>query len=162
MTNEQNDKKQFTPMIKQVKEIKEELKIKEKTDGIADSGYFSEKTIIDNIDQDDLQVIITPNAENKKKVSTENYQQEDFNYDKEKDVYICPAGKELKKVGKNALPDKNGRETFVYKCNSQICEGCLKKNSCTKGKNGRKLLISANKEKMQTYIENLETKKTKN
>ena len=165
VTNEQNDKKQFTPMIKQVIEIKEDLKIKEKTEGIADSGYYSEKTIIDNIDQDDLQVVITPNAENKKEVSkevsTEKYQQEDFKYNKEKDVYICPEGKELKKGGKKALPDKNGRETFVYKCNSQTCESCAKKDSCTNGKYGRKLLISANKEKMQTYIENLKTKRNK-
>ena len=41
VTNEQNDKKQLTPIVKQVKEIKNDLKIKEETHGVADSGYYS-------------------------------------------------------------------------------------------------------------------------
>ena len=36
VTNEQNDKKQLTPIVKQVKEIKNDLKIKEETHEVAD------------------------------------------------------------------------------------------------------------------------------
>lgn len=166
VTNEQNDKKQLTPMINQVKDIKNDLKIEEKTDGIADSGYFSEKAIIENIEQDDFSVIVSPDAENKKLknssnknfVSIELYQQKDFNYDKKKDVYICLEGNKLEKVGQNVTRDKNDREVYIYKCKLKICNNCPQKKKCTEGKNGRKLLVSANKEKMQTYTDNLKTK----
>jgi len=166
VTNEQNDKKQYTPMVKQVKEIKKDLEIKEKTEGIADSGYYSEKAIINNIDQDDFKVVITPDAENKNtnnenKVSTEKYQQDDFNYNEEKDVYICPAGKELKKVPANSFLDKNGREVFAYKCKPITCESCSSKVNCTKGKSGRKIIVSANNEKILKYIEDLKTKRNR-
>ncbi len=166
VTNEQNDKKQLTPIVKQVKEIKNDLKIKEETHGVADSGYYSEREILNNIGQDDFQVIVSPDAENKNtknksKSQEENYQQEDFNYNKKKDVYICPAGNELKKIRTNSFLDKNGREVFEYKCKPQTCCSCSLKVNCTKGKNGRKLLVSANKEKMQTYTENLKTNRNK-
>ena len=43
VTNEQNDQKQLTPMLKHLKAQKKELGIEKKTTGVADTGYYSEK-----------------------------------------------------------------------------------------------------------------------
>jgi len=169
VTNKQNDKKQFSPMINQVMNTKKELKVEGHTNGIGDSGYFSEKAILDNLSQDDLNVIISSSAEenktnkddNKKLRSLNFYQQKDFKYHRKNDIYICPEKKELKKIGRDAKPDKNGRDVNVYKCDLKICNICLQKAKCTKGVNGRKLTVSANKEKMEKYIEDLKTKENK-
>ena len=160
VTNEQNDKRQLSPMVMQIKGIKEELKIEEKTDAIADSGYYSEKEIINN-NGDNFTVIVSPEAENKKE-SLKKYQAEDFNYNRERDVYICPEGNELKKTNRDVFLDKNEREVNAYNCKANTCNCCPSKEYCTDGKHGRKLLLSANKEIMQTYIENLKTEKNKN
>jgi len=168
VTNEQNDKKQLTPMVKQVKEVKNDLEIEDETDAVTDTGYYSEREIINN-NQDDFRVIVSPDAESKnsqnsideKKESAEKYQQEDFNYDNEKDVYICPEGNELKKTNKEIFSDKNGREVNSYNCKPAICNNCLKKEYCTNGKHGRKLLVSANKDIMQLYIESLKSERNK-
>lgn len=169
VTNEQNDKKQLTPMVEQVKEVKNDLRIEDETDVIADSGYYSEREILNNHNRDGFRVVVSPDAENKKSknnsdektVSSEKYQQEDFNYNKEKDVYICPEGNELEKTNENVFLDKNGREVNAYKCKPEICNSCLQKQYCSKGTNGRKLLVSANKDLMQSYNETLKTKKNK-
>ncbi len=169
VTNEQNDKKQLTPMLEQVKEVKKDLGINGRTDAIGDSGYYSERAIINN-NQVDFNVVVSPDAEDskkskngsdKKKVFSKKYQQEDFNYDKEKDVYNCPEGNKLKKTNKDVTLDKNGREVNIYKCKPEICNHCAQKKYCTEGKHGRKLLVSANKELMQKYIEALNSKENK-
>ena len=168
VTNEQNDKKQLTPMIEQIKEVKDELEVDNKTVAIADSGYYSEREIINN-NQDNFSVVVSPDAEEKK--SRDNgdkkreqpikYQQEDFTYDKEKDVYICPKGSELEKTNNEVFTDKNGREVNSYKSKPEICNNCSQKKYCTDGKHGRKLLVSANKVIMQSYIESLKTEENK-
>lgn len=168
VTNEQNDKKQLTPMVNQVKEVKNDLRVEDETNAITDSGYYSEKEIINN-NQDGFNVIVSPDAENKKLQDdidgrtglSEKYQQEDFNYDKEKDVYICPEGNELRKTNKKVFSDKNGREVNSYNCKPEICNNCLRKEYCTNGKHGRKLLVSANKDIMQLYLEFLNSEKNK-
>jgi len=170
VTNEQNDKKQLTPMIEQVKEVKDDLRVEDETDAIADSGYYSEREILNNNNnQDGFNVVVSPDAEekkpknnnNKKKGASEKYQQEDFDYDKERDVYTCPAGNELEKTNKKVFSDKNGREVNSYNCKPETCNNCRQKKYCTNGKHGRKLLVSANKDIMHSYIETLNTKENK-
>ena len=158
----ENDKKQLTPMTEQIEELKKELEINDKTNIVADSGYFSEREIINNLSKDDYTIVVSPDAENKKSKNEMNkYTQEDFSYDSEEDIYICPEGKELKKSPKKAFLDKNKREVFSYKCKPQTCNNCSEKEKCTKGKNGRKLLVSANREKMQKYIDSLKDSSNK-
>jgi len=167
VTNEQNDKKQLSPMVEQIKEVKNDLKVEDKTTALADSGYYSEREIINN-NQDDFNVVVSPDAEEKQSQSNDEkagtsvkYQHEDFEYVKVKDVYICPGGNELKKTNKKVFSDKNGREVNSYQCKPETCNDCPQKKYCTDGRYGRKLLVSANKDIMQTYIESLKTEENK-
>lgn len=58
----------------------------------------------------------------------------EFEYDEEKDCYICPTGEvlELKTV------DKQGYK--IYKSNNKSCETCPLKEKCTKSKNNQKVI----------------------
>lgn len=169
VTNEQNDLQQLTPMVKQVREVKDELEVTDKTDVIADNGYFSEKEILNNINHDDITILVSPAAEGKKSAKqdkgkvgvSEKYKLEDFEYVKEKDTYICPEGNALKKENTRPRFERNGKEINVYRCNAKQCDNCSQKIFCTDDKHGRGLKVSANKDLIQSYIKNLETKENK-
>jgi transposase len=169
VTNEQNDLHQLTPMIKQVKEIKAELGVTGNTNGIADAGYFSEKGILENLNQADINIVVSPDAENKKirkdkesdKIPAEGFEQKDFNFDKEKDVFVCPQGHELKKTNHTPRVDRHGKDVDEYKCDSQTCNSCPQKSLCTNSKNGRMIKASVNKEAMMAYLASMKTDENK-
>src|SRR6185295_10823711 len=51
------------------------------------------------------------------------FSREDFTFDKERNVYICPAGKTLSTTGKLV----NDGETLLYRARTRDCRGCLLK-----------------------------------
>ncbi len=167
VTNEQNDQKQLTPMIKQVKEEKGELHIEDKTTVIADAGYFTEKEIMSNKDNEYFPIVISCSAEGKpagsskrgkgKAVPSAEYEADNFIYDDEKDIYICPEKKELERITITPAIDHNGRH--VHKYRSKACASCQAIKVCTKSKNGRMVVISLNQKAINEYKENLKTEK---
>jgi transposase len=58
-----------------------------------------------------------------------------FAYDVGRDVYVCPAGKELRRS--SAKPEKRAYE---YRAGRKACRHCSLRDQCTKNKNGRSLL----------------------
>jgi hypothetical protein len=54
------------------------------------------------------------------------FSREDFTYDKERDIYICPAGKTLKTTGTLV----NGGTTRNYLASSHDCRSCPLKSKC--------------------------------
>lgn len=168
VTNEQNDKKQLTPMIAQIKRQKEELNIEDKTTGIADAGYFTEKEIMNNKDDEDFSIVVSPSAEGsttaanknekRNKIPDTGYEADNFVYDEEKDIYICPENKELRRVTQTPITDRHGRKAIKYRCDPEVCSVCPKKGVCTKSENGRMLLVSVNRKEILDYIENLKNK----
>ena len=164
VTNEQNDQKQLTPMLKHLKAQKKELGIEKKTTGVADTGYYSEKEILENKDNPDLSIVVPPLSTNQKDgkgIPTKGYLIEDFSYDESRDIYTCPEGKELHRVGKAAEKNRQGRPSFVYQSDPQNCTDCPKKGSCTTNKKGRKLRVSAKKDEILQYKESLNSKENK-
>lgn len=168
VTNEQNDKKQLTPMMAQVKKQKEELHIKDKTTGVADAGYFTEKEIMNNKNDEDFPIVVSPSAEvsttttskNEKsnKIPGAGYKAGNFVYDEEKDIYLCPENKELRRQTKTPITDRHGRKANKYRCDPEVCSVCPKKGVCTKSENGRMLLVSVNQKEILDYIESLKNK----
>ena len=168
VTNEQNDKKQLTPMMAQVKKQKEELHIKDKTTGVADAGYFTEKEIMNNKNDKDFPIVVSPSAEvsttttskNEKsnKIPGAGYKAGNFVYDEEKDIYLCPENKELRRQTKTPITDRHGRKANKYRCDPEVCSVCPKKGVCTKSENGRMLLVSVNQKEILDYIESLKNK----
>lgn len=54
------------------------------------------------------------------------FSREDFTYDKERDIYICPAGKTLKTTGTLV----NGGATLQYLASTHDCRSCPLKSKC--------------------------------
>ena len=54
------------------------------------------------------------------------FSREDFTFDKERNVYTCPAGKPLTTTGKLV----NDGETLLYRASTQDCRNCLFKAQC--------------------------------
>jgi transposase len=57
----------------------------------------------------------------------------EFTYVKEKDCYICPSGKTMKKIGNSTT--RGNYKAFIYK--TQACKTCSIRQECTSNKNGR-------------------------
>jgi len=165
VTNESNDQKQMSPMIEKVKDVKEDLEIDVKTKAVMDNGYFSEKEIINNSTNEKIEVIVSNKKEPHKKkertdlIPVEGFKIEAFKYNKVKDVYICPEGKELKRTHARPGIESSGRKVFEYQCYS--CNGCKNRPFCTKNKRGRSIKVSVNKEYMDEYKESIKNDENK-
>lgn len=166
VTNESNDLEQMSPMIDQIQEVKKELKINKDTQVIMDAGYFSEKEVLNNKDKEGINIIVPDKKtaeENNKKIKKQNpnkvpgigYEAKDFKYDKEKDICICPEGKEMHKTHINPGKENSGREVFEFQCKE--CDNCDKHDLCTRNKRGRSIKISANKEIMEEFKKEMGT-----
>ena len=158
VTNENNDLHQLNNMKKRINEVREEFKIEKKSICTADAGYNSEAEIIEAIKDKEIDFYIpNPNdvktkekqgREKKNKIPSKGFEKENFKYDYEKDVLVCPKGKILKK--KCICVDKrSGIKRFQYQCNS--CNGCEVNKLCTKNKAGRTILISENIEIIEAF-----------
>ena len=166
VTNEQNDKRQLSPMIKHIREQKTNLGIEKNTSVIADTGYFSETEIIKNKGKEDCRPIISASAEGKnsaksktgkcKKVPTAEYENEAFTYDEQHDLYLCPNNQMLVRTTHRPVIDKNGRSTHRYQAKAESCLSCPSKGLCTNSEKGRMLRVSANQEEMAEYLEQLD------
>ena len=165
VTNEQNDKKQLSPMIEHIREQKAELEIEENTSVIADTGYFSEAEIIKTKGKEDIRPIVSAAAEGKnpskstvgkgKKVPKAEYENEAFAYDERQDLYRCPQNRELVRITHTPAVDKNGRATHRYQAKVESCLSCPSRELCTTSEKGRMLRVSANREEMSEYLEEM-------
>lgn len=171
VTNESNDSEQMTPMIDKLEETKKELGIEEKTHAVFDAGYDSEKEILKNKAREEIEVLVSDKKESQekndqkkgrttkdKRLPTKGFEAENFGYDEENDIYICPEGKKLEKKG-GIQKDKNDREVFVYRC--KCCENCQNQGKCTNSKSGRMLKVSAHREEIEAIKQSMKTDENK-
>jgi transposase len=71
----------------------------------------------------------------KSKRNDGTFSREDFTFDKERNVYTCPAGKTLTTTGKLV----NGGETILYRASALDCGPCPLKPKCCPKTPGRKI-----------------------
>lgn len=125
-TNDINDQNQLYVMAKDATTL---LKI-ESPAVLADTGYYN-GTEIKNCIDDGMKVYIKKARANNSTKDNE-FRKEKFTYDKEKDIYICPAGNQLTFFENTS---KNGIKYRRYKCFN--CNSCRYKNACTSSASGR-------------------------
>jgi transposase len=153
ITNEGNDSHQMTRMVSKIQGLKKELEIEAETVNIMDAGYDNEQEILNNQDKEGIEIIVQPKKvaaanNNKKKGNVKKkFDIEDFTYDETKDVYICPAGQELRR--QYTKTEESGRKTICYQCYQ--CRNCQLKGACTENKIGRNISISVNKKEMDRF-----------
>jgi transposase len=110
--------------LEQIRRIKWRYKIKPESLG-ADKGYATGE-FMHNLINENIQPhipILDYQRHNHKGI----YQREEFEYDKTRDIFICPGGKELKYWGVH----KRSRQ-HVYRACTKDCKVCQKKEECTK------------------------------
>lgn len=142
VTTQPNDLGYLSPLALQVKQFLE----CETLDMLADKGYYQAdclKECVENNIRPYVSKLSYPNRTGNKK-----YYADKFIYDKEKDVYTCPAGEELAyaRTRKNKDKEITG---YDYR-NSKACEKCLDKPLCTKSKAGRTIFRNVNQDFLDT------------
>jgi len=122
VTNVGNDRSQLSPMAK---ETKATLKV-DKLDVVADRGYFSSEEIL-ACDEAGITVTL-PKPMTSGSKAKGRFVKADFRYLSDEDVYICPAGEQLKYYYTN---QENGLTLRRYWTNA--CRTCAIKHRCTTG-----------------------------
>jgi len=124
VTNAVEDSDQLSEMSKRAKNILEveELKV------TADSSYYNPEEIKECLDNGIIPYVPERNADGRKNIDPSFYKRK-FTYDKEKDVYVCPAGNVLK-----LWATYNARTEKLYK--TEKCSSCELRLKCTSHKRG--------------------------
>ncbi|WP_066499383.1 IS1182 family transposase [Abyssisolibacter fermentans] len=130
------DKNQLHNMAsKAIKELGIESNKKEENKPIvtvlADKGYYTGEELL-KCKKDKIKAIVAQ-PRNGSCTANEEYLKEKFEYDKNKDVYICPNNQVLRNISRPTSKQK------IYK-NPKACEKCNDKDKCTTAKKGRKVL----------------------
>lgn len=157
VTNENNDLHQINNMLEKVIEEKNKLEIDNKMLVVADAGYYGEAEILAADKKNDIDLFIPhprdvktlekQDREVKDKIPSKGYEKEDFRYDKDKNIFICPENQVMERCGIGTL--RRGIRRFRYQ--SKNCSSCEKLNLCTTNKEGRIIESSENFIEMETF-----------
>jgi transposase len=138
VTNEAADQEQLPEMARKAKEA---LNVEELT-VVADGGYYGCEEIKACEDEG-----ITAYVPVRESVVAEHlgvFPRDRFGYDEERDVYVCPAGADLKVVGRDVKHARYSKEYRIY--GTKECKGCPLRAQCTTSKYGRKIKRWVNQE----------------
>jgi hypothetical protein len=149
VTNEAADQVLLPEMARRAKE---ELGVEELT-VVADGGYFSHEAI--KTCEDENITVFVPIREGKDAERKGIFSREKFKYDETRDVYVCPAGHQMRRTGKYVKKDgRFEKEFYIYSTNA--CGLCPMKAHCTTSKTGRKLKRWAHMEVLDRLKERLQ------
>jgi len=125
--NNPADQGQLSNMAKKAKEVLEA----EEIEVLADKGYYATKDLIE-CETNGIRTYV-PKPRVTGNVANTDFQLDKFKYDKEQDIYICPAGQTLHP---GRIREEKGVKYQVYK-NSRACKQCDLKDQCSKSSRGR-------------------------
>lgn len=140
--NQANDLGCLSPMALQVKQFFE----CETIDMLADKGYYQADCLRKCVGNNIRPYVSKQSHANR--TGNKNYYAEKFTYDKEKDLYTCPAGEELA-YSRTRRSKEKGILGYDYR-NSKACKNCLEKPQCTKNKNGRTIFRNVDQDFLDT------------
>ena len=100
---------------------------------LGDSAYGSAEMLGWLVDQHGIEPHVTVFDKSARKDGT--FSREDFSYDRERDVYLCPGGKVLTTTGTRV----NDGATLLYRASKTDCEACALKPRCCPKEAARKV-----------------------
>ncbi len=139
---EQNDLKQLVPMLAEVQE--QYGRVADET--TADGGYNC-GTQLARAEANGHPVIVRQRAEDE---DAGAFDKSRFQYDAERDEYICPRGEKLIQIGKNKSHATADEPDTIYRCNPGDCP---LRAACTKDKLGRKIRRAAGEDARDRQLE---------
>jgi len=111
---------------------------------IADAGYGGEENYA-YLEQENVEAVVkysTYHKEKTKKWQTDISRIENWHYDGQKDVWVCPNGQTLAFRYESKQQTEDGYEVRLRHYRSQDCTGCPFKAQCTKAKGNREIRVS--------------------
>jgi transposase len=129
VTNEGNDLGQLAVMAQQAQQA---LQVEELT-VLADGGYY-EGNALKECEQVGVTTYL-PQPESREAKRRGIFEQKQFRYDQQRDLYVCPQGEELQF---RSTTKARGKQFRVYK--TKACKTCPLRAQCTTSKYGRKLV----------------------
>jgi transposase/very-short-patch-repair endonuclease len=130
VTDAQNDTEQFADMLNEVERTAGRLP----DEAVADHGYHSQAALQAAEDSP-----VNCFIKQKRGRGNPGFHRDDFGYDAERDVFICPAGQLLLRSGYKTI---GKRRRPVYAAAPAACAACPFKQQCTGGnKAGRRQLL---------------------
>ena len=109
VSNQQTDKRLLGAMVEQALEVKKRLGVEEKIEMVAGTGYFNETDVLANEPARRVTVPIAAEGERGDGKKRKVWGQEKFCYDPEQDIWVCPFGKELRRITAQRLRTRTGR-----------------------------------------------------
>jgi transposase len=121
------DQGQLSNMAKKAKEVlgAEEIKV------LADKGYYATKDLVE-CETNGIETYV-PKQRFTGNVENTDFQPDKLKYDKERDIYLCPAGQVMHP---GRIREDKGVKYQVYK-NNRACKQCPLKDQCSKSSSGR-------------------------
>ena len=101
---------------------------------VADKGYYKAEDLKKCVDKGIIPYVAKQTYSNG--TGDIDFYADKFKYDKERDIYICPAGKEL--YNRKTRKSKGKVTGFDYN-NYEACKDCKYKTRCTTSKKGRSI-----------------------
>lgn len=148
VTNHGGDKELLPEMAV---EAKKGLGVEELT-VVADGGYFGHEAIKEC--EDEKITAYVPERISKEAERAGIFPRDRFEYDHEKDLYVCPAGVGLRRVSQGVRKSARfNKEYLVY--GTKKCLGCKLLAQCSRSKTGRKIKRWAHHEVLDRLRERL-------
>ena len=132
VVNEANDERQLAPMAISTKET---LGV-EKLEMVADGGFENALQLKECVENGITPYVPLELDEGGKSQVPDpvSFGKDKFLNNKEKDVYLCPAGNEM---NFRRIDTRKGKQLRIYMTSG--CKGCPFRSSCTRSKRGRKI-----------------------
>lgn len=142
ITNKPNDLGELDNMALRAKVIfqAKELEV------LADKGYYKAEDLKKCVENQITPYVTKQMYSNG--TGDRDFYTDRFAYDKERNVYICPAGKELF-FARNRITREKGLVGYDYK-NYEACQLCQYKERCTKSKKGRSVFRHVDQDFLDT------------
>ncbi|SRR6266567_634558 len=117
---------------------------------VADTGYGSEEALLECVERG-----VTPTLGRREAINTHGgFSRNEFTYVPERDIYICPAGKELKR-----FRFKPGPNDAQYRPRAGTCRDCQIRTLCVSGKGDRVIRRSDHHEAVEEMRERLASRR---
>ena len=151
VSSQSQDNDKLYNMANQAKEITQN----ENIEVVGDGGYYSSKEI-NKCKEANIEIVVPiPNKEKQQK-DKGFYTQNDFIYDKEKDLFICPNQQQLTKS--SSIIHKSTGKKYIYRAGSKTCKSCSLRDNCIPPKTPYKrvsiseynIVVKEHQEKMKT------------
>ena len=156
VTNQANDVGLLKPMSDKVfEDYNLNTLIKDNPDHIitelADAGYYKSSDLL-YLNSDNVKALVPkPKSSHHSNSSTSseplNFSKDNFTYNSDDDIYICPNGHSLT-FSRKSTETRNGITNYykIYSCTS--CTNCPFLDKCTKSINGRSIKRNINDDKL--------------